>query len=168
MIEYARDELGFTDAHSSEFDPTSDHRVIDLMPDQLDVEDMGGTMRLGVYPARLEPGSLARRLYGEELIYERHRHRYEVNNRFRSELEAAGLRATGVSPDDRLVEVVELPGHPFFIASQFHPELKSRPDAPHPLFVGFVAAARDARRGGAEQAVDGADDSAGVLVDQPD
>ncbi len=146
VIEFARTELGRSDAHSSEFDPTSPHPVIDLMPDQQDVEDKGGTMRLGVYPAKLEEGSLARSLYGEALIYERHRHRWEVNNKYRKELTAAGLRASGVSPDDRLIEIVELGGHPFFIASQFHPELKSRPDDPHPLFVGFVAAAVRTRR----------------------
>jgi len=168
VIEYARDELRYGDAHSSEFDPTSDHRVIDLMPDQLDVEDMGGTMRLGVYPAKLETGSLARELYGEELVYERHRHRYEVNNRFRAELEAAGMRATGVSPDDRLVEIVELPDHPFFIASQFHPELKSRPDAPHPLFVGFVGAAVEKRRSDDRLVVATADDSEAELVERKD
>jgi CTP synthase len=142
VIEYARSVLGHADAHSGEFDPTSSHKVIDLMADQHDVEDKGGTMRLGVYPAKLKPGSLAERLYGEPLVYERHRHRYEVNNRFRNELEAAGLVLAGVSPDDRLVEIVELPEHPYFIASQFHPEFKSRPDAPHPLFDGLLAAAR--------------------------
>ncbi len=142
VIEYARSQLGHHDAHSGEFDPTSNNKVIDLMADQHDVEDKGGTMRLGVYPAKLKPGSLAERLYGEPLVYERHRHRYEVNNKYRNDLEAAGLSLSGVSPDDRLVEIVELPGHPFFIASQFHPEFKSRPDAPHPLFDGFMAAAR--------------------------
>ena len=142
VIEYARSVLGHQDANSTEFAPTTLHPVIDLMADQVEVEDKGGTMRLGVYPAKLEPGSLAAELYGEVLIYERHRHRWEVNNKFRKELEAAGLRLSGVSPDDRLVEMIELPGHPFFIASQFHPEFKSRPDNPHPLFAGFVAAAR--------------------------
>jgi CTP synthase len=146
VIEYARSELGYGAASSSEFDPMTPHPVIDLMADQEDVEDKGGTMRLGLYPAKLMPGSLARRLYGEELIYERHRHRYEVTNRYRNDLEAAGLALTGISPDDRLVEIVELPGHPFFIASQFHPELRSRPDDPHPLFVGFVAAALERKR----------------------
>jgi CTP synthase len=146
VIEYARAELGHSDAHSSEFDPTSDHRVIDLMADQQDIEDKGGTMRLGVYPAKLAPGSLAHKLYGEELIYERHRHRYEVNNRFRNDLEAAGFHLSAVSPDDRLVEMVEIPEHPYFIASQFHPELKSRPDAPHPLFVGLMRAALARKR----------------------
>jgi len=146
VIEYARSELGLTDAHSSEFDPTTNNAVIDLMADQRDVEDKGGTMRLGVYPAKLREGSLARELYGEALIYERHRHRFEVANRFRADLEAVGLVASGVSPDNRLVEIVEAPGHSFFIASQFHPELKSRPDDPHPLFVGFLAAALARKR----------------------
>ena len=146
VIEYARHRLGLSDAHSSEFDPTTLHPVIDLLEEQQAVEEMGGTMRLGLYAARLAEGSLARRLYGEELIYERHRHRYEVNNRFRADLEAAGLGLSGVSPDGRLVEIIELPGHPYFIASQFHPEFKSRPDAPHPLFAGLVRAAREHRR----------------------
>jgi len=104
---------------------------------------MGGTMRLGLYAARLAEGSLARRLYGEELVYERHRHRYEVNNRFRADLETAGLVMSGISPDGRLVEIIELPGHPYFIASQFHPEFRSRPDAPHPLFAGLLRAAAE-------------------------
>jgi CTP synthase len=146
VIEYARHRLGLSDAHSSEFDPTTLHPVIDLLEEQQAVEEMGGTMRLGLYAARLAEGSLARRLYGEELIYERHRHRYEVNNRFRADLEAAGLGLSGISPDGRLVEIIELPGHPYFIASQFHPEFKSRPDAPHPLFAGLVRAAREHRR----------------------
>jgi len=149
VIEYARSELALSNAHSSEFDPMAKHAVIDLMADQRDVEDKGGTMRLGVYPAKLRPGSLARELYGEDLIYERHRHRYEVANRYRKDLEAAGLVASGVSPDDHLVEIVEAPGHRFFLASQFHPELKSRPDRPHPLFAGFIAAALAHKREGA-------------------
>jgi CTP synthase len=146
VIEFARSELGQLDAHSSEFAPTSSHPVIDLMEDQQGVEDKGGTMRLGVYPARLQEGSLARRLYQEELIYERHRHRFEVNNRYRPDLEAAGMRLSGLSPDGRLVEMVEIPDHPFFIASQFHPELKSRPNHPHPLFAGLMEAAKHRRR----------------------
>ena len=141
VIEYARNVLGITDAHSTEFDPTTQSPVIDLMLDQHDVEDMGGTMRLGVYPAKLSEGSLAARLYGEPLVYERHRHRWEVNNRYRKALGEAGLIASGVSPDDRLVEMVEMPAHPYFIASQFHPEFTSRPDNPHPLFAGLVEAA---------------------------
>ncbi len=146
VIEYSRHVLGLASAHSGEFDPMTDHRVIDLMDTQVDVEDMGGTMRLGLYPAKLREGSLTRELYGEELVYDRHRHRWEVNNKYRSDLEAAGLQMVGVSPDDRLVEHIELPSHPFFLASQAHPELRSRPDAPHPMFVGFLKAARDRAR----------------------
>ncbi len=141
VIEYARNVLGINDAHSTEFDPTTQSPVIDLMLDQHDVEDMGGTMRLGVYPAKLTPGSLADRLYGEPLIYERHRHRWEVNNRYRKPLGDAGMLSSGVSPDDRLVEMIEIPSHPYFIASQFHPEFTSRPDSPNPLFAGLVEAA---------------------------
>ncbi|MDJ0498681.1 MAG: CTP synthase [Acidimicrobiia bacterium] len=141
VIEYARNVLGLADAHSTEFDPTTQTPVIDLMLDQHDVEDMGGTMRLGVYPARLEEGSLARQLYGEPVVYERHRHRWEVNNRYRKALADAGLDASGISPDERLVEIVEIPTHPYFIATQFHPEFTSRPDDPNPLFVGLVRAA---------------------------
>ena len=133
------------DANSFEFDPTTAHPVIDLMESQQSVDEMGGTMRLGLYPAALEEGSLARRLYGKELIYERHRHRFEVNNRYRADLEQGGMRLSGLAPDDSLVEIIELPGHPFFIASQFHPEFKSRPDRVHPLFAGFVAAALERR-----------------------
>ncbi|MEA3501377.1 MAG: CTP synthase, partial [Actinomycetota bacterium] len=146
VIEFSRNVLGHAGAHSSEFDPTTRHPVIDLMEDQADVEDLGGTMRLGIYPAKLAAGTLTEKLYGEAVIYERHRHRWEVNNRYRNDLEAGGLVFSGVSPDDRLVEIIELPSHPFFIASQFHPEFKSRPDAPHPLFTGFVAAALEHRR----------------------
>ncbi len=145
VIEFSRSRLSL-DANSSEFDPVTAHPVIDLMETQQGVEDMGGTMRLGLYAARLEDGSLARSLYGEEVVYERHRHRWEVNNRYRTELEEAGLRLSGRSPDDRLVEIIELPAHPFFIATQFHPEFKSRPDDPHPLFAGLVAAAVERRR----------------------
>jgi CTP synthase len=146
VIEFARSRLGLAGANSAEFDPTSPHPVIDLMESQQNVADMGGTMRLGIYAAKLREGSLARRLYGEELIYERHRHRYEVNNRYRKDLEAAGLSLSGTSPDENLVEIVEIPSHPFFIASQFHPEFKSRPDKPHPLFAGFVEAAANHKR----------------------
>jgi CTP synthase len=111
------------------------------MPDQRELEDKGGTMRLGLYPARLLPGSRAAEAYGQEVIYERHRHRFEVNNRYRQILEGAGMLLSGQSPDGRLVEIVELRDHPWFVASQFHPEFKSRPERPHPLFDGFVAAA---------------------------
>ena len=146
VIEFARTQMGLADAHSTEFDPTTTNPVIDLMQSQHDIEDMGGTMRLGVYPARLLEGSLARHLYDDELVYERHRHRWEVNNKYRGALEEAGLRLSGVSPDDHLVEIIELPSHPYFIASQFHPELKSRPDAPHPLFRGLIDAANSQQR----------------------
>ncbi len=146
VIEFARSKLGFSDANSAEFDPTTTHPVIDLMNSQQKVEDMGGTMRLGLYAARLTEGSHARRLYGEELIYERHRHRFEVNNRYRKDLEDAGMTLAGVSPDEQLVEIVELPDHPFFVGSQFHPEFKSRLDEPHPLFRGFIEAAAARRR----------------------
>jgi CTP synthase len=146
VIEFARHVVGLNGAHSTEFDPMAPHPVIDLMDSQQDVEDMGGTMRLGVYPAKLEDGSLAAELYDKPLIYERHRHRWEVNNRYRRDLEEAGLRLSGQSPDDRLVEVVELPSHPYFIATQFHPEFTSRPDDPHPLFAGLVRAALERKR----------------------
>jgi CTP synthase len=141
VIELAREALGTPDANSTEFDLFTQHPVIDFMPDQRDLEDKGGTMRLGLYPARLEPGSKAAAVYGQEVIYERHRHRFEVNNRYRATLEAAGMVLSGQSPDGRLVEIVELRDHPWFVASQFHPEFKSRPDRPHPLFDGFVTAA---------------------------
>ena len=147
VIEYARNVLGLRDAHSTEFKPMTPHPVIDLMERQQGVSDKGGTMRLGVYPARLREGSLVRRLYGAELIYERHRHRYEVNNRYRKDLEQAGLALTGISPDEQLVEFIELTSHPYFIGTQAHPELKSRPLDPHPLFIGFIAAADRYRLG---------------------
>lgn len=146
VIEFARSRLGLLEANSSEFEPMTPHPVIDLLHSQRDVEDKGGTMRLGLYPARLAEDSISRTLYGEAVVYERHRHRYEVNNRYRDDLEAAGLRLAGVSPDDQLVEVIELPDHPYFVATQFHPEFRSRPDAPHPLFAGFMAAAAAYRR----------------------
>jgi CTP synthase len=142
VIEYARDVVGLTNAHSSEFDPMSPDPVIDLMETQKDVSDKGGTMRLGIYPAKLAEGTIARTLYDEEVVYERHRHRWEVNNRYRQQLQDAGLVLSGMSPDGRLVEFVELPDHPYFIATQAHPELRSRPNHPHPLFDGLVAAAR--------------------------
>ena len=141
MVEFARHVLGFADAHSAEFDPATTHPVIALMPDQNGVEDIGGTLRLGSCPCRLAKDSLAYRLYGTENITERHRHRYEVNNDFRSALAAGGMKLSGLSPDGRIVEMCELPEHPFFIATQAHPELKSRPNRPHPLFTGFIAAA---------------------------
>ncbi|HSJ71243.1 MAG TPA: gamma-glutamyl-gamma-aminobutyrate hydrolase family protein, partial [Acidimicrobiia bacterium] len=142
VIEYARNVIGHPQAHSTEFDPMTPDPVIDLMESQKDVSDKGGTMRLGLYPARLADGSLARSLYGAEVVYERHRHRWEVNNRYRNQLVDGGLRLSGMSPDDRLVEFIELEGHPYFIATQAHPELISRPDQPHPLFIGLIAAAK--------------------------
>ena len=141
VIEFARHAAGWADAHSAEFSRTTAHPVIDLMPDQVGVTDKGGTMRLGKYPCVLAEGSRAREAYGTAEIWERHRHRYECSNAFRPELEAAGLRMAGTSPDGHLVEIVELPEHPWYVGCQFHPEFKSRPDRPHPLFQGFVAAA---------------------------
>jgi CTP synthase len=148
VIEYARTELGLIKANSTEFDGDSPDPVIALMSEQEGIEDLGGTMRLGAYPCELERGSLARELYGETLIHERHRHRYEVNNNYREQLATAGMRFSGTSPDDLLVEIIELSDHPFFIAVQFHPELRSRPERVHPLFDGLIAAAvkRNAKR----------------------
>ncbi|GIW19820.1 MAG: hypothetical protein KatS3mg065_0116 [Chloroflexota bacterium] len=141
VIEFARAVLGTEDANSTEFDMFTAHPVIDFMPDQREIETKGGTMRLGLYPARLSPGSKAMAAYGQEVVYERHRHRFEVNNRYRSLLEEHGMLLSGQSPDGRLVEIIELRDHPWFLASQFHPEFRSRPERPHPLFAGFVAAA---------------------------
>lgn len=142
---FARDAAGMPGATSAEFDPAAAFPVIDLMPEQRDVEGKGGTMRLGAYPCKVKPGTKAFEAYGEAVIYERHRHRYEVSNAFRTRLVEAGLTVSGTSPDGRLVEMVELPGHPWFVASQGHPEFKSRPTRPHPLFCGFVNAAADRR-----------------------
>ena len=141
VIEFARHVLGWADAHSTEMAPQTTHPVIDLMPDQVGVSSKGGTMRLGQYPCVLAADSRARALYGQSEISERHRHRYEFNNDFRDRITAAGLLPVGTSPDGRLVEIVENPAHPWFVGVQFHPEFKSRPDRPHPLFKGFVAAA---------------------------
>ncbi|MFR8427693.1 MAG: CTP synthase [Roseburia inulinivorans] len=140
IIEFARHVCGFNDAHSVELDPNTTHPVIALMPDQNGVEDIGGTLRLGSYPCILDKTSKAYELYGTENIEERHRHRYEVNNDFRAVLTEHGMKLCGTSPDGRIVEMVELPDHPWFIATQAHPELKSRPNRPHPLFHGFVEA----------------------------
>lgn len=142
IIEYARHVAGMETANSAEFDPETKYPVIDLMPEQKQVKQLGGTMRLGQYPCLLAPESQAAALYGESLIYERHRHRYEVNNDFRDQLEQAGVLFAGKSPDGRIVEMMEIPDHPWFIAVQFHPEFKSRPNRPHPLFRGFVCAAK--------------------------
>ena len=141
IVEFARNVVGYNDAHSIELDPSTTHPVIDLMPDQNGVEDIGGTLRLGSYPCVLDKTSKAFALYGEETIHERHRHRYEVNNDFRAVLTEKGMKLSGLSPDGRIVEMCELPEHPFFIATQAHPELKSRPNRPHPLFKGFIEAA---------------------------
>ena len=142
VCEFARNEAGMTDANSTEFAPDCEYPVIDLMPDQEDITDKGGTMRLGAYPCKVKSGTLAHEAYGEDLVYERHRHRFEVNNAFRDRISAAGLTFSGISPDDRLVEMIELPEsvHPWFVASQFHPEFKSRPTKPQPLFREFVRA----------------------------
>lgn len=141
IVEFARNIMGIEDAHSAEFDPHTKHPLIHLMPEQNGIEDIGGTLRLGSYPCTLEKDSLAFRLYGSEVIYERHRHRYEVNNEFREELKKYGMKLSGLSPDGRIVEMMELPSHPFFVATQAHPEFKSRPNRPHPLFRGFIEAA---------------------------
>jgi CTP synthase len=142
VIEFARNVCGIKDASSTEFDKDANSPVIDLMPDQRGVMDKGGTMRLGAYPCVLKEGSRARAIYGRAEISERHRHRFEFNNEYRERLSAAGLALSGTSPDDRLVEIVELPNHPHFVGCQFHPEFKSRPSAAHPLFQSFVKAAR--------------------------
>lgn len=149
VVEFARNAAGMERAHSTEFDPQTPFPVIDLMPDQHNVTQKGGTMRLGKFPCQLKPGTLAAQVYGKTAkteehdlrISERHRHRYEVNNSFRDRLAKAGMIFSGISPDERLVEIIELKDHPYFIACQFHPELKSRPDQPHPLFLGFVECA---------------------------
>jgi CTP synthase len=159
-IEFARSVLGLEDANSTEFDRTTRHPVISLMEDQLRVHQRGGTMRLGAWPCRLSPDSLARQAYGEELISERHRHRYEFNNDYRQSFVDAGFVPTGLSPDGNLVEIVELPEHPWLLAVQFHPEFKSKPTKAHPLFRDFIAAAlargRQGRTGAGAGATTGA------------
>jgi len=146
VADFARHVVGMDGANSTEFDPETPYPVIDLLPEQKEVRDMGGTMRLGADPVKLHEGTRARELYAEAVIYERHRHRYEVNNHLRKRLEHAGLVCSGTSPDDRLVEIIELREHPFFVASQFHPEFKSRPLRPQPLFREFVGAALERAR----------------------
>ena len=141
IIEFARHVAGLDDSNSSEFAPECGHPVISLLESQQGVQDMGGTMRLGTYPCRLRPGSKAAEIYGQPEISERHRHRYEVSNQYRERFQQQGMRLSGLSPDGSLVEMIELPDHPYFVACQFHPELKSRPTRPHPLFSAFVAAA---------------------------
>ena len=151
VIEAARNVLGLAEANSTEFEPSTPDPVIDLMSSQDDVEDKGGTMRLGLYAAKLAEGSKVRKLYGQELVYERHRHRWEVNNRYRKDLESAGLRLSGLSPDDNLVEYIEMVDHPFFVGTQAHPEFRSRPDDPHPLFLGLIVAAARRRESHEEE-----------------
>jgi len=146
-IEYARHVLGMADAHSTEFDPSTQHPVIDIMNDQRDVTDKGGTMRLGAYYAVLEPGSKVANAYGESVVSERHRHRYEFNSQYRTRFEASGFVCSGTSPDRRLVEFIELKDHPFWVGTQAHPEFKSRPDRPHPLFREMIGASLEYRAG---------------------
>ncbi|MGZ5288756.1 MAG: CTP synthase [Actinomycetota bacterium] len=153
VIEFARHVCGLEGANSSEFDPASPHAVIDLLPEQKNVTDLGGSMRLGAQPCHLVPGTLAAKAYGEEVVYERHRHRWEVNPAYHQILEQAGLVLSGNSHNGRLTEIIELPDHPFFVAGQFHPELRSRPTRPHPLFRDFVGAAQAYRRTRADESV---------------
>ena len=148
-IEYARNVCGIKDANSLEFDELCKNPVINLMSDQ-SLEDMGGTQRLGDYECQLNPGTHAYRLYGKEMIKERHRHRYEFNNFYRNEITDKGMVISGQSPDDKLVEMVEIPDHPWYIGVQFHPEFKSRPNRPHPLFASFIKAALDKKNKAAE------------------
>jgi CTP synthase len=153
VVEFARNLAGMDGANSAEFDPETPYPVIDLLPEQKEVTEMGGTMRLGADPVKLHDDTRAREIYGEPVIYQRHRHRYEVNNQLRRRLEDEGLVASGTSPDERLVEVVELPDHPFFVASQYHPEFKSRPTRPEPLFREFVGAAAQRAAGRSDEPV---------------
>ena len=141
LVEFGRHVLGFSDAHSQEFNPDTTHPMVHIMADQDGVTDLGGTLRLGSYPCVLTEGSKAYELYGEKEIHERHRHRYEVNNEYRDILQENGMMLSGCSPDGRIVEMVEIPEHPWFVATQAHPEFKSRPNKAHPLFKGFVEAA---------------------------
>jgi CTP synthase len=143
VVEFARHILGDEEVNSSEFDRSTPHPVIDLMPDQKSITDMGGTMRLGLYPCQLQPGSKAAQAYQKDLVQERHRHRFEFNNAYRKLLSDAGMRYSGLSPDGRLVEIAELSNHPFMLGTQFHPEFLSRPNRPHPLFVGFLKSVRE-------------------------
>ena len=137
--------MGYNDAHSAELNPHTTYPVIHILPEQIGVEDIGGTLRLGAYPCILDDTSKAYEMYGKKEISERHRHRYEVNNDYREKLTAHGMKLSGLSPDGRIVEMIEIPDHPWFIATQAHPELKSRPNRPHPLFKGFIEAALDYR-----------------------
>ena len=150
VIEFARFVLGSAEANSTEFDPDTRYPVIDLLPDQKGKKSKGGTMRLGNYPCQLLDGSRAAQAYGQELVYERHRHRYEFNNKYREQLEKAGMVFSGLSPDGRLVEVCELADHPWMVACQFHPEFGSRPGHPHPLFRDFIGVAKEVLREGVQ------------------
>ncbi len=147
VVEYARHVVGLKDAHSSELNPQTPHSVIDIMPEQKDIEEMGGTMRLGLYPCKLDEKSKTFAIYNDELVYERHRHRYEVNNEYREQIKKSGMVTAGLSPDERLVEIVEIPEHPWYIGVQFHPEFKSRPNRPHPLFRDFIRASIENKEG---------------------
>ena len=164
IIEYARHVCGLAGANSSEFDPRTPHNVIDLLPEQRHVADKGGTMRLGAYPIVLSEGSVASRIYREGIIHERHRHRYEVNNDYLQALEKRGLQVSGLWAEKQVVEIIELPEHPWFVAGQFHPEFRSRPWRPHPLFAAFVAAALD-RRARGERAAASSEDAAASSED---
>ena len=146
VMEFARHVAGIKGATSSEFDETAQHPVIDLMADQVDVSNKGGTMRLGLYPCKVAANTKAYSVYQDKLIYERHRHRWEFNNKYRAQLVEAGLILSGTSPNDRLVEIVELPDHPWFVGCQFHPEFKSRPTKAHPLFKGLIQAAIEEKK----------------------
>jgi len=146
VVDFAREMLGDAGANSTEFDPRTNLPVIDILPEQKTITDLGGTMRLGLYACRLLPGSHAGKAYGLKEVQERHRHRYELNNEYRSALEARGMLFSGLSPDERLVEIAEIKGHPFMVGTQFHPEFLSRPTRPHPLFKAFIAAAKKTSR----------------------
>jgi CTP synthase len=150
VIEFARQVFQSPKPNSSEFDPETPYPVIDLLPGQINVVNKGKTMRLGDYPCRLPDGTRAADAYGEGLVYERHRHRYEFNNKFRAELEAGGLLCSGTSPEGELVEICEIADHPWMVGSQFHPEFVSRPNRPHPLFRDFIGVAKDVLREGAQ------------------
>jgi CTP synthase len=148
-IEFGRNVLGLEDANSTEFNMFTPHPVIDLLPEQRDLPDKGGTMRLGLYPCQLQQGSLSLQSYGEPILFERHRHRFEFNNEYRHPFERGGMRFGGLSPDGRLVEISEVVNHPWMVGSQFHPEFRSRPYRPHPLFRGFIGACIERQEVGA-------------------
>ena len=150
VVETARNLLGLTKAHSTEFDPDTPYPILDLMNDQRNVTSMGGTMRLGIYPCDLMEGTIARAAYGTNKIFERHRHRFELNNAYREALEEGGLRFSGLSPDQNLVEIAEVVDHPFMLGTQFHPEFLSRPNRPHPLFQAFINTAKEIIREGGQ------------------